>query len=272
VPVTASYLPVSKPRHPWDYFHLNSIQQLGDGNLLVSGRNTSALYEVDYRTGNVVWELGGKNSNFAMGPGTHTAFQHDPRLHPGDLLTVFDNGAWPQVHRQSRVLIERVDARHMRVSLIRQLDHSPHVLSNFEGSVQILQSGNIFVGWGAQPYFSEYGKKGKQIYDGRFVGGNSSYRAFRFRWNAQPSNAPALAVVKGRRRSTRIYASWNGATGVVAWRVLAGSNPGALRPIATARKGGFETTIPVRSSARYFAVQAISSSRKVLATSLPARG
>ena len=51
----------------FDYFHINSIDVDADGHLLVSARNTWAVYKVHRRTGEVLWRLGGKRSSFRMG-------------------------------------------------------------------------------------------------------------------------------------------------------------------------------------------------------------
>jgi len=56
---------------------MNSISIAPDRNLIVSMRNTSATYKIDRRSGQVIWRLGGKDSSFALPPGTGTAFQHD---------------------------------------------------------------------------------------------------------------------------------------------------------------------------------------------------
>src|SRR5581483_3866198 len=164
----------------------NSVQQAADGNLIVSGRNTWTVYDIDHRTGAVVWKLGGKHSDFKRGPGTSTAYQHHVRSWPGGLFTLFDNGTAHHGHEQSRGIIERVDPVKRTAVLVRELTHSPRLLSSFEGSVQLLDHGNTFIGWGALPYFTQFGAEGKQIYDGRFVDENSSYRAYRSAWNAQP--------------------------------------------------------------------------------------
>ena len=78
---------------PFDYFHINGIEVDVEGNLLVSARNTSALYKIARRTGKVLWRLGGKRSDFSMGKGTRFGFQHDARLHEGGrTISLFDNG------------------------------------------------------------------------------------------------------------------------------------------------------------------------------------
>ena len=92
VPIGESYAGVSV-HAPYDYFHVNSVELDSDGDLLVSARNTWGIYKIDRGSGDVVWRLGGKRSDFAMGPGTTFAWQHDARHHDGHLVSLFDDGA-----------------------------------------------------------------------------------------------------------------------------------------------------------------------------------
>lgn len=267
IPLKDSYIRASPFASFYDYFHINSVQQDTDGNLLISGRNTWAVYKVDHRTGKVLWELGGKRSSFNMGAGTRTAYQHDARLNPDGLITIFDNGDWPQVHPQSRVLVERIDTSRHTVTLIRALEHSPSLLAPWEGSAQLLSDGRVFVGWGGLPNFSEFDRTGRQIFDGGFVDSTSSYRVYQHPWSAQPSTRPAVAVARNAAAGTAVYASWNGATDVSRWRVLAGPGPQAMASVSEVPRAGFETSIQLHAGERYVAVQAISASGRVLARS-----
>jgi hypothetical protein len=253
-----------------DYFHINSVEQASDGNLVLSARNTSAVYKVNHRTGKVLWELGGKHSSFHMGRGTRTAYQHDATIHPGGLVTIFDNGDFPQVHPQSRVILERINTTRHTVTLVRAMDHSPSLLSPWEGSAQLLPGGQVFAGWGALPDFTEFDRSGKQIFDGRFVSATSSYRAYEHPWNAQPSTRPSVAVSGSAVTGTTVYASWNGATDVSRWRVLAGPDPNSLVPVVAAPRDGFETSLRIpagQAGQPYVAVQAIGADGHVLAQS-----
>ena len=118
VAVEESYVPIG---YPWDYFHVNSIDVDADDNLLVSARNTWAVYKVHRRTGKVLWRLGGKRSDFALGAGARFAYQHDARSHDGGrVLSVFDNG---ETH--SRGLVLSLDMKRMRASLLREYVHHP---------------------------------------------------------------------------------------------------------------------------------------------------
>src|SRR5207248_6735811 len=77
---------------PYDYLHMNSIQQLPDGDLLVSARHTWAVYEISKQTGRIAWALGGKHSTFRIGRRAAFAWQHDARMLLDGTITLFDNG------------------------------------------------------------------------------------------------------------------------------------------------------------------------------------
>ncbi len=253
---------------PYDYFHVNSIGLDRDGNVVISARNTWSVYKVSYHTGGVIWTLGGKRSNFKFGPGAAFAFQHDVRIQAaGDrLLSMFDDGAGPPyVHSQSRALTLRLNLKQRTATVATQLKHSPPLLAAFEGDDQTLSDSDDFVGWGQEPYFSQFNAAGKLVFDGRFVDSNFSYRAYRFTWNATPSTPPALAASRDGRKMT-VWASWNGATGVRYWRALGGPSPSALRPVATTDKRGFETVLRARATA-YVQVVALGAKARPLARS-----
>ena len=255
---------------PYDYFHINSIDQEPDGDLLVSARNTHAVYEIDPRTGAVVWRLGGKDSSFAMGAGTTFAWQHDARLQPDGTITIFDDGAAPAVEKQSRAIRIRLDTNAMTATLV-QADTSPDgVLSTSQGNVQALPDGHLFVGWGSVPRFTEFDRDGRVDYDATFSAGDDSYRAYRFTWTGTPTSRPALAAVAGGTTTT-LYASWNGATQVARWRILAGPDATHLSAVATRPRIGFETPLKVTSQAQLFAVEALDATGRILSTSAPAK-
>ena len=255
----------------YDPFHLNSIALDRAGNVVISMRNTSAVYDLDRDSGAVLWSLGGKSSTFKMGNETLTWGQHDAVVQPDGSVTLFDDGAGPpRVHAYSRGIRERVDTEHRTATLIKQYEHSPPISTDFEGSMQTLSGGDVFIGWGQLPYFSEYTASGRQDFDAHFTAPTGSYRAYRFRWSADPPTTPALADAPTSTGTINLYASWNGATGVSSWRVLGGARRRSLKPLGTFGRRGFETRIPVHSNERYFSVQALGASRHVLETSSPA--
>ncbi|HEV3130243.1 MAG TPA: arylsulfotransferase family protein [Solirubrobacteraceae bacterium] len=263
-----TYFPPRSAGFVFDPYHTNTVEPLKDGTVLISMRNTSAVYKIDPNTGRVLWTLGGKHSSFKFGSGASFAFQHTVLQQPDGTLTVFDDGGGPPYpHSRSRGIRLSLDTRHMRANLAKEYDHAPNIQANFEGGVQDLSGGDVFLGWGQQPYFSEDNASGQQIFDGRFTVPTSSYRAYRFAWSAQPPTQPALAVGAAGDGTSRLYASWNGATDVASWQVMAGSIPNALVPLGSTRNAGFETAIDANSNAPYFAVRALSASGRVLASS-----
>jgi hypothetical protein len=272
VPLSAGYTKLPSGHiangsgNPYDYFHINSVGLDRDGNVVISSRNTWAVYKVNYHTGALVWTLGGKHSSFKLGAGASFAFQHDVRVRAaGDqILSMFDDGAGPPyVHSQSRALKLRLNLKQKTASVVTQRLHSPPLLASFEGDDQQLSDAADFVGWGQQPYFSQFDAKGKLVFDARFVGSNITYRAYRFAWHGTPAAPPAFAVSRHGGRMT-VYASWNGATNVAAWRVFGGGRPSKLPAVATAAKRGFETAINARARP-YVAVEALDAKGHTLA-------
>ena len=253
--------------HPWDYFHINSVSETGDGSILISARNTWAVYDVSHQTSAVNWTLGGKSSTFTMGHDTPFMFQHDARMIGSDEVSLFDDGAGPPVvHKRSRGLYLKLDFAHKTATMMLQDEHVPGLLANYEGSMQPLSNGDDFLGWGQQPFMTEFNSRGRPVFDARFVGANSSYRAFRYMWRGMPVTRPSIATgVRGRTMT--VYASWNGATQVARWQVLGGASASGLTPLASSRKTAFETAIALPHSQPFVAVQALDAHGHVLGTS-----
>jgi len=235
-------------RGPWDYFHVNSVELDHDGNYLVSARNTWAVYKVHAGTGEVMWRVGGKKSDFTMGPGTVFAWQHDARRHGGSnyLLSLFDDGAAPQVQPWSKALVLELDLKRMHASVHRSFVHHPPVLAHALGSTQVLPDGNVFVGWGTSPYMTEYDRKGEVVFDAKLPKGGQNYRALRLPWKGLPAHPPAIVV-----KRHVVYASWNGATELASWRVEAAGDT-TRHP-----RTGFETELPVPAGAKVVKVTPI---------------
>lgn len=271
VPLTDSYAaprPGSR-KEPFDFFHINSIDVAHDGDLLIDARNTWAAYDVDPRTGQVRWRIGGKRSSFKLGPGTVIAWQHDARQQPDGNFTFFDNGATPKVHPQSRVIEVTLDAKAMTATLDRRDEHSPPLVAGSQGNLQALPGGNWVVGWGQAPYLSEFDPSGQLVFDAHMPSAYESYRTYRQDWTGQPATPPAMALQSSGGRAF-VYASWNGASTVASWRVLAGPSAATMTPVASAPRAGFETRIPLSgapASGAFLSVQALSASGAVLGAS-----
>jgi hypothetical protein len=146
---------------------------------------------------------------------------------------------------------------------------TPPLLTGSQGNDQVLSDGNSLVGWGEEPYLTEFGPDGQILFEMHYPSPGQSYRAYRFPWNAQPAAPPALVVKSSGTESATVYASWNGATDVSEWRVLGGPSATELTAIATVPATGFETSIPVSTTDPDFVVQALGAGGQVLGTSQP---
>lgn len=270
VPFSESYVsPPTKASAEWDWFHMNSIDVDYDSNLIISARHTWTVYKLDRSTGAVIWRLNGKRSDFEMGPGTRFSWQHHAIRHPGEILTVFDDGAGPRkTAERSRGLKLAIDKAAKKVSLVEQYLPDPSVLANSQGSVEVLPNGNVFVGWGEQPYLSEYTAGGHMLFNVELLDRSYSYRAFRFPWVGEPQWRPGVAARRASTGRLLVYASWNGATQVDSWQVLAGPRASKLEKLGPPfAKAGFETEMQVSTADGYVAVRALDAKGKPLGTS-----
>jgi hypothetical protein len=257
---------------PYDFLHLNAVQQLPNGNLLVSARNTWTVYDLSKTTGRILWRLGGKRSSFKIGKGANFEWQHDAQMQPDGTITLLDNAAaGPSPNEaQSRALRIHLSFKARRAKLVREYISKPSLISPSQGSIQPLADGNVFVDWGYHPYFTEFGRGGRELFSMHFPSPIQTYRALRFAWAGQPATLPTAAAARATT-GTRVWASWNGATDVAAWQVLAGPSPSELSEVGQFPASGFETSMWVWNTEPYFAVAAVQAQGQVLATSAPVR-
>lgn len=271
---------------PWDWIHGNSIQKTSDGNYLVSGRHTWATYKIDGQTGALMWTLGGRSSNFgALTAGSDVAaseakpfcWQHDFRELADGSFTMFDNASavglpndncglgGPPAQSRGLVLnlVPPVGSGTGTATVTKVYRHSPEIPSGFAGDMQTRADGSRFVGFGGVPQSTLFAADGSSQLEVAQTA--LSYRAFLQKWDATPSEPPAAVVQNGS-----VYASWNGATTVAAWQVLAGLDAASLVPVGGVQPAtGFETRLslggaPSNSVVR---VQALDASGKVIGAS-----
>jgi hypothetical protein len=171
------------------------------------------------------------------------------------------------MNEPSRAVALKLDERAMTATLAREYVHPDRFFAIYQGNVQALPNGNVFVGWGSSPVVSEFGEGGDLLFDAEFPPENETYRAFRFPWRGEPRDAPALVAESGPQDEVTLYASWNGATEVESWQVLSGPEPGELEPVGSAARKGFETVITLQTPGPYVAVEAKDRSGRVLGVS-----
>ncbi|KIK57482.1 hypothetical protein GYMLUDRAFT_98597 [Collybiopsis luxurians FD-317 M1] len=260
--------------NPWDFFHVNAVNKDNSGNYLISSRHCHTLYYIG-PDGNIIWTIGGKNSSVTMNTNTGFAWQHDARWRNGGTqISLFDNAgtSWELDSSNSRGILLDYDQAGNSVSLNKEWIPFNITVSESQGNVGVLDSGNTVIGWGQIPYFSEYDANGQFLYVVQFgVGDVQSYRAYTFNWTGNPTTRPSV-FVETDDSNTTIYASWNGATEVASWQ-LSGStaeSPQLAIPISNYSRSGFETTMAVTNSStnfKYYQVAAFNSNKKIIAYS-----
>jgi hypothetical protein len=269
IPPSESHKPISSSSSsPWDYVHINSIDPGSDGDVLLSSRSTWTLYDVDLKTGSVRWRLGGDNSSFKLGPGTHTYWQHDAEWQPGGLISVFDNGSDPPMEKQSRGLLLAPNPQTHTVTLVKAFTNpTKTLLATSQGNVLNLKDGNWLMGYGGLPNFTEYTSAGQVLLDGTLGKSVQDFRTYLSPWSGHPMTPPSVLAAPVAGGTIAVSVSWNGATEVASWKVLTGASASSLAPAASAARAGFQTTISTPGPGPYVAVQALNAAGGVIGTS-----
>jgi hypothetical protein len=236
--------------------------------VLLSARNTWTLYDVNMHSGGFNWLLGdGGHTSFKLGRGVRFYWQHDAEFQPGGLISVFDNGSTPPKEKQSSGLLLRPDFSNHTVALVRRfVNPGKKLLASSQGNTLALAGGDWLLGYGGLPNFTEYDAAGHVLLDGTLGRNVQDFRTYLSPWSGQPTYPPAVAA-QAAGAGVSVEASWNGATGVASWQVLAGSSPTSLAPVASVPRQGFETTIALSAPAQYVAVRALDASGQTLGSS-----
>lgn len=280
IPLTDSYQSASSATSTdniWDAYHLNSIGLTDNrDDIIVSSRSMWTIYRINKPTGDILWRLGGKQSDFEIESGGEFSWQHDARLLPNNLISLFDDNSNGSSDSEppSHGLILRLDFETMTAAVDRTYFHDPNISVASQGNVQSLPNGNKFIGWGQSAYYSEFKGAGNTesdpslnlLYAATIPSTNYTYRAYRHKWTGKPFYPPSIGIVPSSRQVT-VYASWNGSTETARWEVFSGSKCHKLSLAAGAVKTGFETAIPVAKKGPYFQVKALDSCGKVIGES-----
>ena len=241
----------------FDFFHINSVDKDPLGNYYISSRYMHAVMCIS-PSGETLWHLGGKNNNFtdlSEGEATNFSWQHHANWHANNTLSIFDNHGDYVFHNRaefSRGLKILLDVEEMTATLVEAYVHPDEILAISQGSMQILPgSGNVFIGFGNSPAYTEFSPDGDVLCDAHFgpaiifevfdFGLLKSYRAFKNHWIGTPKEPPAIKVKDGKA-----FVSWNGATEVKSWRLQSVEDVSAsdeeFVTIQELERDGFETS------------------------------
>lgn len=257
----------------WDYFHINSITKGSDGHYLLSARHASTIYKINGTDGSIIWRLGGKQSDFELGPNVTFGFQHHARYlyedvnGPVQVISLFDNSVYgsesagggdKEVHLfpYSRGKYIRLDEEDKTATLdLAFLPPTEPILAKSQGSLQTLSGGNALINWGSEGQISEYLADGTPVFhaflDSGFLQDKlQNYRAFRYNWTGYSPETPAVFAERISEDEIDVYVSWNGDTQTDTWRFsweeeVEGRSIASSKDVARA---GFETSVRLRNS------------------------
>ncbi|MGC4963440.1 arylsulfotransferase family protein [Gordonia sp. DT101] len=182
VPLTDSTVTGKTPgSDAYDPYHINSIALDPDGDLVISMRDTSTVYDVDVRSGAIKWRLGGKHSTFTLGRGVQFAFQHDAEFAGPNTIRLFNNNS-SGFETDGLSSVQWIHLNHAthQATLVRNQTHPDNLVAFAMGDAQPIPNGNTLVGWGMAPHISEFTPSGKMVYDARLPFG--TYRAYPATW------------------------------------------------------------------------------------------
>ncbi|PBP27622.1 hypothetical protein BUE80_DR001401 [Diplocarpon rosae] len=242
----------------YDFFHINSVDKDALGNYLVSSRYYQCLLYISGTTNETLWQLGGRQNSFtdlSNGEATKFGWQHDARWtadYSG--ITLFDNGARYNLKHKvdvSRGLHIALDLKDMTAKIKNSYINPRKIISASQGSMQVLPSSNILIGYGYNAAWTEFTVDGQVLCDVHIgsqkyfnTGAVQTYKVFKQPWVGRPTTKPVARFVGGW-----LYVSWNGATEVRDW-VVQGSNSTRMDAKwvvgeVQAQKMGFETGIRI---------------------------
>jgi hypothetical protein len=262
VPLTDSYQPYV-PDRIWDPYHMNSIALDPSGNLLVSLRHTSTVYDVNPSSGEINWQLGGKRSTYQLTGGVEFAFQHDAEMPDANTVTLFNNNSNSGQAGGGLSSLEwiHLDPTTHVATLIRNQTHPDNLITGAMGNLQQIGNGNTFSGWGTAGHISEFSANGELIYDVSLPGAGT-YRAYFDNWQGAPDDSPALQI-----DGTTAHAQWNGATAVTQWKVLTGPDTSHLTTTMTIPATGADTSFTIPTVGQHYQVQGLDNTGAVIGTS-----
>ena len=254
----------------WDYFHINSVDKNAEGDYLISARDACSIHKINGTSGEIIWRLNGKRSDFKVAKKAEFCFQHHARWLPSsdpniELVSLYDNSAHGTEHGEGRQVhtapfssgkILKLDTVKWTAELVQGY-YPPEgykLLSKSQGSTQVLPNGNALINWGSDGAVTEYSVEGKPIFhaymdSGDLGEGVENYRGFRYNWTGLPTEEPAVVALEREdsgKTTTTVYVSWNGDTETAVWRFYEVADGFGSRDfLGESKRTSFETKLVV---------------------------
>jgi arylsulfate sulfotransferase len=161
---------------PNDYAHVNSMFiDPKDNNIIASFRNTDQVLKINRQTGNIMWRLGGKNSDFPMTDDQRFLRQHHATYINDNTILIFDNG-FASSRNNTRIVEYTIDETTRTIKSFKKTNVPQ--FCQFMGSVQKIGN-DYLVGGGSQPYIWRINANtGAIVFEKKLD--DNSYRAFQY--------------------------------------------------------------------------------------------
>lgn len=190
----------------------------------MSGRHTSTIYKINGTDGSIIWRLGSKKSTFKQVGNWTFGYRHHARWLPSkhqntiERVSFFGNSAGGLYHYNnvsSAVIVQLNHTDH--TATVQREAQAPYGLSaRSQANAQLLPNDHLFVGWGSEGAYTEFGPSNEVLYH-EFIGDGVSYRAFAGNWTGTPKEEPAIVALQSPR-SVTLCVSWNGDTEAKTWK------------------------------------------------------
>lgn len=263
----------------YDFFHINSVDKTDAGDYIISSRYLHAIVCVSAETGDILWQLGGKSNSFeSLNGATDFKWQHHATWQGNDTIALFDNHGNNVFHspfEYSKGMLIQLDMADMTATLLKTYIHPDQILAISQGSMQVTPNGNVLVGFGNSPAYTEFTVDGEVLCSAHFgphlifeildIGLLKSYRTFKGQWVGRPKTVPDVKV-----DGAKAYVSWNGATEVKYWVLetakMSGKDAEFMKVQEMARDR-FETSFRLGESDKFVRMVALDGAKNVLAYS-----
>ncbi|NNE55650.1 MAG: hypothetical protein HKN32_06495, partial [Flavobacteriales bacterium] len=167
-----------------DIDHPNSLALDVDGNYIMSIRNFNEVTKINSMTGEVMWRLGGLSNEFTFVDDPENGFsgQHYARILPNGRLLLYDNGI-SRNPQGTRMVEYDLDTTAMTATMVWEYWSPEPRFTRGLGSVQRLETGHTFVGYGGLGIATEVGLTGERVWEAAITINNApAFRSYRLVW------------------------------------------------------------------------------------------
>jgi hypothetical protein len=152
-----------------DIYHWNSLQEIGN-QVLISLRHADAVYDIDKKTGNIIWKIGGSHipqsltivGDPVFSGGGGFGGQHFARFYGGTTtqVTIHDNGTGRG--RGPRAVRYVISLAHHTATMVESVSDPADTFSACCGAATKLPGGDWVASWGFSPFVEELNPAGQR--------------------------------------------------------------------------------------------------------------